>query len=362
MLNAGEIFERIDVTKYSLKKLVLVPLLILLLALAVLGYSQFSTGSPVKLSMDFTGGTVVKVQTAEEEHALKAIFADFPLKSVRDFSEPSGATGKMLIFGPMSKAEKERLNETLYEHFGDAYEIPRDISGVVGKRYLEQAITAVLVAFLMMAIVVLFVFKTPVPSSAVVLSAFSDIVIATACMNIVGMELSLGTIAALLMLIGYSVDSDILLTTKILRGRGELNEKVRSAMKTGLTMTATTIAAVFAMFFVASVLPLASPFPPIPMLRDISAVLLFGLFADLMNTWMLNAGILRWYVAWKERKSAERLVKKAKKPTTTTFVTDARKKMTRRERKAAGTSTKTKSRKHNAGAGSGGARGGKKRK
>ena len=95
MLNAGEIFERIDVTKYSLKKLVLVPLLILLLALTVLGYSQFSTGSPVKLSMDFTGGTVVKVRTAEE-HALKAIFADFPLKSVRDFSEPSGATGKML--------------------------------------------------------------------------------------------------------------------------------------------------------------------------------------------------------------------------------------------------------------------------
>ena len=358
MLNAGEIFERIDVTKYSLKKLVLVPLFILLLALAVLGYSQFSTGEPVKLSMDFTGGTVVKVQTAEEEHALKAIFADFPLKSVRDFSEPSGATGKMLIFGPMSKAEKERLNETLYEHFGDAYEIPRDISGVVGKRYLEQAITAVLIAFLMMAIVVLFVFKTPVPSFAVVLSAFSDIVIATACMNIVGMELSLGTIAALLMLIGYSVDSDILLTTKILRGRGELNEKVRSAMKTGLTMTATTIAAVFAMFFVASVLPLASPFPPIPMLRDISAVLLFGLFADLMNTWMLNAGILRWYVTWKERKSAERLVKKAKKPAT--FVTDARKKMTRRERKAAGTSTKIKSRKHNAG--SGGAKGGKKRK
>ena len=335
MLNAGEIFERIDVTKYSLKKLVLVPLLILLLALAVLGYSQFSTGSLVKLSMDFTGGTVVKVQTAEEEHALKEIFADFPLKSVRDFSEPSGATGKMLIFGPMSKAEKERLNETPYEHFGDAYEIPRDISGVVGKRYLEQAITAVLVAFLMMAIVVLFVFKTPVPSFAVVLSAFSDITIATACMNIVGMELSLGTIAALLMLIGYSVDSDILLTTKILRGRGELNEKVRSAMKTGLTMTATTIAAVFAMFFVASVLPLASPFPPIPMLRDISAVLLFGLFADLMNTWMLNAGILRWYVAWKEQKYAERL-KAVKKATKTTTFPDTSKKMTRRERKATG--------------------------
>jgi len=29
-------------------------------------------------------------------------------------------------------------------------------------------------------------------------------------------------------------------------------------------------------------------------------VLLFGLVADMINTWLLNAGLLRWYVERKE--------------------------------------------------------------
>jgi preprotein translocase subunit SecF len=97
------------------------------------------------------------------------------------------------------------------------------------------------------------------------------------------------------MLIGYSVDSDILLTRNLLHKKGDLNEKLRGAMKTGITMTSTTLSAVFAMFLV-------SFYIDIPILKAISIVLLFGLTVDLLNTWLLNAGILRWYVERKERK------------------------------------------------------------
>jgi preprotein translocase subunit SecF len=126
-------------------------------------------------------------------------------------------------------------------------------------------------------------------------------------MDLIGMELSLGTVAALLMLIGYSVDSDILLTTNLLRKKGELNEKLRNTMRTGITMTSTTISAIFAMFVVSSYIN-------IPILKDISIVLLFGLAVDLMNTWLFNAGVLRWYIERKERKKyVKRDVGKAKK-------------------------------------------------
>ena len=312
MLSMDEIIEKIDVTRYSVTKMVLVPIVIFLIAISALGYMHFSTGSPVKLGMDFTGGTVVKLKVVESEDVIREKLAQFPLESVSKFEEEGGVSGVMLIFGPMSKEEKERLNETLHREFGGAFEVPSDISGVVGERYLEQAVNAVLIAFLAMAFVVFIVFRTPVPSIAVILSALSDIVIATACMNLVSIELSLGTVAALLMLIGYSVDSDILLTMKVIRGRGELNDRVRSAMKTGLTMTSTTIGAVFAMFFVSTLLPLLwRGFPTIEMLRDISVVLLFGLTVDLMNTWMMNAGILRWYVMRIETKKAAKYMASA---------------------------------------------------
>jgi preprotein translocase subunit SecF len=39
----------------------------------------------------------------------------------------------------------------------------------------------------------------------------------------------------------------------------------------------------------------------IDIIRDISIVLLIGLGIDLMNTWLLNAGILKWYVGGEKK-------------------------------------------------------------
>jgi len=78
-----------------------------------------------------------------------------------------------------------------------------------GKTLQDQALLAMILAFIGMAIVVFISFRTFVPSCAVVLSAFADMVMTAAMMNVVGIPLTLGTTAALLMLIGYSVDSDI---------------------------------------------------------------------------------------------------------------------------------------------------------
>jgi len=109
-----------------------------------------------------------------------------------------------------------------------------------------------------------------------------------ALMNLLGIELSLGTVAALLMLIGYSVDSDILLNNHILRRRGEFYESTYDAMQTGVTMTVTSISAMVVMTITARLFA-------IPLLPDIGLILVFGLAADLMNTYMLNLSLLRWY-------------------------------------------------------------------
>ncbi len=66
-------------------------------------------------------------------------------------------------------------------------------------------------------------------------------------------------------------------------------------MKTGVMMTSTTLTAVLAMFIVSYLID-------IPILKAISIVLLFGLVMDLLNTWLLNAGILRWYIEREEKK------------------------------------------------------------
>ncbi len=291
-------FDRVDITKYPAKQLIVLPVILLLIAFAVIAVTQLSIDSPVRLGTDFRGGTVVRLTTLETIDALELKFATFPVESVRD---TGGADEKSIEFGQMSEPQKDDLIALLEADYG-SFEI-RDISPLFGEELQKQAGYAVMIAFALMAFVVFLVFRNFIPPLAIIYSPFSNMVVAVACMDLIGLELSLGTVAALLMLIGYSVDSNILLTTNLLKKKGSLNEKVRNTMKTGVTMTLTTLAAVLAIFLVSSSIHLFSAhFAPIPILRDISLVLLVGLTMDLLNTWLFNAGVLRWYLERKEPK------------------------------------------------------------
>ena len=145
-----------------------------------------------------------------------------------------------------------------------------------------------------MGIVVFLYFRTPIPSLAVILAAFSDIVVTVAVVNIMGMKISTAGIAAFLMLIGYSVDTDILLTTRVLkRKEGTEMDRVIGAFKTGIMMTLTALIAVTA----------ALIFTDSEIIRQIMVILFIGLLADIINTWIQNVGILRLYLERKHKKA-----------------------------------------------------------
>lgn len=284
--------------KVSTTQMITIPLVLLLLSLIILGWSFDSTGSPVELGVEFTGGTTVNIESPlsfeEVQQQFTSQFPDTPPISARD----AGGGWVMLQFAPMDDDARMELIEYLTSNYGKEISL-REMSAVYGKNLQMSAIKAVIYAFLGMAVLVFIIFRSVVPSGAVVLSAFSDIVIAATLMNLFGIALSLGTVAALLMLIGYSIDSDILLTTRLLKRRGNLDDKIKGAMKTGLTMTTTTLSAIFVLFLVSTFAQYISSFSRIDIISDISAVLLLGLATDMMNTWMLNTGILKWYMGRK---------------------------------------------------------------
>ena len=276
-------FVRYDINKYTPRQMITLPLVLLLIAGMVLGYTTLTTGLPLQPGIDFAGGTAVTVFTSDSRETIEATFSGYPLISV---GEGIG-NGKYIQFGPMDDAQYQSLIVLINERYPDAK--LDQIGEMFGKTLQRQAFFAVLLSFIGMSIVVLIAFRSLVPAGAVVLAAFSDIVITAAIMNVIGIPLSLGTTAALLMLIGYSVDSDILLTTRVLKRRGKLDEKLSGAFRTGIIMTTTTLSAVAAMWVVSTA-------GQIQIISEIASVLLIGLFVDLMNTWMLNAGILKEYV------------------------------------------------------------------
>ncbi|MCR4368773.1 MAG: MMPL family transporter, partial [archaeon] len=170
----------------------------------------------------------------------------------------------------------------------------------LGENFYQTGILVSAIAIILVIIVIFLFFREVIPSGAILLAIIFDIAGALGLMSIFGIPLSLATIPALVMLIGYSVDTDVMLTTRVLkRKEGTPRERAHESMITGLTMTLTTLAAL-------TVMIILSYFSQLEVVFQIAAVLLFGLCADLISTWLMNAPILLWYVEKKEGKKVER--------------------------------------------------------
>ena len=75
------------------------------------------------------------------------------------------------------------------------------------------------------------------------------------------------------------------------RKEGTIMSRIYSAMKTGLTMSFTTIfALIIGMIFTKS-----------EVIRQIMLIVFIGLIIDLINTWVQNVGILRMYLEKKHK-------------------------------------------------------------
>ncbi|HJX05649.1 MAG TPA: hypothetical protein VJ461_02985, partial [Candidatus Nanoarchaeia archaeon] len=131
---------------------------------------------------------------------------------------------------------------------------------------------------------------------AVIICAFADIVETVAVTNLLGLKISAGGIAAFLMLIGYSVDTDILLTSRVVRTKeGTVFQRILGAAKTGLLMTSTAIISVaVALFLTRS-----------ETIKEIMTIVLVGLIFDIINTWLQNTAFLRMYMERRKEKTAK---------------------------------------------------------
>ncbi|MDR2856113.1 MAG: protein translocase subunit SecF [Methanomicrobiales archaeon] len=271
-----------DVSKYTPTQLCVIPMVLLVLSLILLGFTYIQTGLPVTPGIEFQGGISATLISDAATEEIEAVFSNFPLISINE----GIAGGKYLKFEPMDDNEFRELSSLIDERYPGAR--VDQIGESFGETLQSQALMALLLSFIGMGIVVTIVFRNIIPALAVIISSFADIAMTAAVMNILGIQLSLGTTAALLMLIAYSVDSDILLSKRVLQRKGKFDEKVQGAFHTGFVMTTTTIAAIFAMWLVTTI-------AQITIISEMSAVLLIGLLFDLLNTWVTNVAILKWH-------------------------------------------------------------------
>jgi len=269
--------------KIKSTKLIIIPA-VMLLAAILMFYSISTAG--LALDVDLEGGTQIVIDSDRSinEDSLENLLSDFDA----NVHMTRGITGNSIVIKYKADVNTTNVLEIMEEN-GYSFEnfSIQTVGPSLGSSFFSQAQMALLFAFLFMALAVFVIFRQFMPSFYVVLCAFADLIETVVISQFLGIELSLATFAALLLTLGYSVDTDILLTARVLKTKeGNIEERFKGAFKTGITMTGTTFAALLALYFMTTSV----------VITQIASILLIALALDVINTWLLNANLLRWYM------------------------------------------------------------------
>jgi len=261
----------------------------------------------LNLGIDFTGGTLLERQlgrpvTAGDVRQVLASpeLADLDVAGavIQPLDDPHDV---LIRTRPLTSEEIERVDAALGDAFGSVEILRTELVGpVVGAELVRRALLAVALASLGILVYVSlrFEFKFAVAAIAALLH---DAIIATGVVSALGVEVNSPFIAAILAVIGYSLNATIVIFDRVRENlrirKGEslfdlLNRSLNETLARTIHTSATTLLALVTLFIFGG-----------STLRDFILVLLVGLTVGTYSS-MMVANPLWWL--WKEREERRR--------------------------------------------------------
>jgi preprotein translocase subunit SecF len=222
----------IDFVKLSPPMAILSAILILLA-----GASWFARGG-FNYGIDFVGGTVIQVRypNAVAVGDVRAALARPGLRNVT-VQDVGGASKEFQIRVQGDQTESggaisDEVKTGLREKFGEgSFDVLRveSVGPKVGSELWRSAILAVVFATLMMGIYIAFRFDMAFGAGAAV-ALFHDVIITMGALLITNMEFDLSTVAALLTVVGFSVNDTVIISDRIREDTRKLRKESYEAV------------------------------------------------------------------------------------------------------------------------------------
>lgn len=152
-----------------------------------------------------------------------------------------------------------------------------EISPVLGKEFLANSAIVALVATLMVAIVVFAWYRRLIVSIPMMITALSEIIIVLGVAAVIGWQLDLPAIAGLVIIIGTSVDQQIIITDELLSRLGGKSVHVSKRMKNALFI-------ITASFFTTFVAMLPLLFAGAGLLKNFAITTIIGIVIGVLIT------------------------------------------------------------------------------
>lgn len=235
---------------------------LLLLSVAVLVVK----GGP-NWGVDFAGGTMVQVRFAEKPAIDEIRGTIAPLgfgdATIQDFGASASGGAEFLIRLPETAAgdaeTPKKLADALTTKFGDKAEVQRieTVGPRVGSELRTRAVLSVLFATVMMGAYIWFRFELRFGLGAAI-ALFHDVIITTGALAVFNYEFDLTIVAALLTIVGFSVNDTVIVSDRIRENMRKdrrsnlakiINNSINETLSRTILTTGTAILVLLALFF-----------------------------------------------------------------------------------------------------------------
>lgn len=219
------------------------------IALAVISIASLLYHQGPNWGVEFTGGTEIHIKLAKslETNILKGTLAEngFPSESVQRFGLP-GDNEHLIQFAP-ELATFDQIGD-FQKKLEDLFATSQDFEGAsiqridyigprVGKELITKALLSILIACFGILAYLVFRFEFGFAVGAVI-ALIHDTLITVGAISLADKEFTLAIVAALLTVIGYSVNDTIVIFDRIRENMGNFPEKgFRELVNDGISQT-----------------------------------------------------------------------------------------------------------------------------
>ena len=212
------------------RKAYLVSAVLLLAGIGSMVYNTVSTGSWLNYGVDFAGGTLVQVQF-EQPVSIDQVRAANPGWQITRFGD--AGDNEFVIRTPTFSEDlqvdpAEETSQALADQFGEGtFQILRTeaVGPKVGGELQQRALLAILISFIATLIYIAWRFEWRFGVASIIATAH-DIIITLGFLALLRSEISIGTVAAFLTIVGYSLNDTIIVFDRV---RENLAKRIRGS-------------------------------------------------------------------------------------------------------------------------------------
>ncbi len=256
----------------------------------------------LNLGIDFEGGAKFNVANPQEQLSVGGVRAAMPPEHRQDAVVQRAGDGWEIRTPVLDREESAQVRDALGEALGAEVSV-QNISPTFGGQVRDQALQAVAAALLVIVVFISIRFEFAFAISAMV-ALVHDILITIGFYAIVGREVNLVTVVAVLTILGYSLYDTIIIFDRVRenspamgynkrRFDDMINTSIRQVVTRSIFTSVCTLIPITALLIFGE-----------STLSDFAFALLVGIIAGTYSSIFIASPILSLYKAWRAGRSA----------------------------------------------------------